>query len=264
MKKKPSTQRRFAVLLLSVLFSTLWSAATSADDFDHSHSLLGELLKEQVSAKGFTTTVDYEALKSAPSRLEKYLEHLQSATRRHSDSWNREQKLAFLINAYNAFTLKLILDHYPLDSIRDIDKPWATKFFTLLGERRSLDQLEHNMIRRYFDEPRIHFAVNCAAISCPPLRAEAYTADHLNRQLEDAARNFLRDQDNNSIEKAGKQLVLSSIFKWYGDDFKRSYGGFLDFISSRITDDAELQERIRRGKLRIRYRDYDWGLNVTK
>ncbi|MFM8313131.1 MAG: DUF547 domain-containing protein, partial [Deltaproteobacteria bacterium] len=175
------------------------------------------------------------------------------------------EKLAFLINAYNALTIKWILQHYPVKSIKDtggfLSSPWKKKFFKLFGEEQSLDGIEHGILRKDFQEPRIHFAVVCASKGCPALKGEAYTAAKLEEQLESSARNFLRDSERNYYNAEENRFFLSKIFDWYGDDFKKKLGSVQAFIVPRMIPDTstvKIQEST------LKYLDYDWSLNETK
>jgi hypothetical protein len=209
--------------------------------------------------------------------LQAYLGGLSSVTQAEFRDWTREQKLAFLINAYNAFTIKLVLTRYPdLKSIKDLGSfltsPWKKEFFTLLGAERSLDDVEHGLIRApgAFDEPRIHFAANCASIGCPMLRDEAYVAERLDFQLEDGVRRFLGDRSRNRYDRASAGLEVSRIFDWYKADFEKGSRGissvsqFLARYAEVFTDEAAPRAVIRQGQARIRYLDYDWALNDSK
>ena len=252
------------VFYLFVLF--IFSVgADSPSGFDHQHTLWNEIVRNHVDVDGAISRVDYEAIRRDPGALNQYLKELEAVTRQEYRKWSEPQRLAFLINAYNAFTVKLVIDNYPLDSIRDLggffSSPWKVKFFHLLGGKKHLNNVEHDIIRKDFDEPRIHFAVNCAALGCPPLRQEAYVADRLDQQLEDNARVFLSDERRNRYHPESKRLELSSIFKWYGGDFKKGAGSVKAFVASRITSDPHIQEQMRRGNIRVRYLDYDWSLN---
>lgn len=235
--------------------------AAQAAAFDHSHSAWDQVLQDHVYPDGDGTVFDYRALKGRRAPFDVYLGQLSSVSSENFQSWSRAQRLAFLINAYNAFTVEWVVRHWPVKSIRDTaDDPWAVEFIELLGEKRSLNQIEHVMIRPVFQEPLVHFAVNCASRGCPPLRGEAYLAGRLKEQLEDAARTFLRHSDRNRIE--GEVLYLSSIFKWYPEDFKERYGGVLPFLAGRMTDDQQVAQRMRQGRLEVRYLDYDWSINA--
>ena len=216
-------------------------------------------------------------LQNRPGGAEKYLDALSAVSEADYRRWSKPQQLAFLINAYNAYTVELILTRYPdLKSIKDLgsvlQSPWKKTFFTLLGQERSLDDVEHGLIRApgAFDEPRIHAAVNCASIGCPMLRAEAFTADQLDAQLEDGMRRFLADRTRNRFDAAGNTLSVSKIFDWYQGDFEQGHQGFtsLDATFARyadaLGDTPQARDAIRKGGSKIRYLDYDWALNATK
>jgi hypothetical protein len=203
----------------------------------------------KVNYKGFTD--DKEALQS-------YLDLLSS---HHPDenSWSREEQMAYWINAYNAFTIKLVLDHYPVKSIKDIKKGipfvnsvWDLKFITIEGRTYDLNNIEHNILRSKFDDPRIHFAINCASVSCPELINEAYVAEKLDVQLERAAHRFFADPEKNKLQ--ADRVDISRIFLWFGGDFKKASGDLISYIRQytdiAIESDAE-----------IRYLEYDWNLN---
>jgi hypothetical protein len=183
------------------------------------------------------------------------------------ESWTRDQQLAFLINAYNALTVKLIVKHYPVASIKDIGNffrsSWKIDFFNLLGEERNLDDIEHNMIRGQsrFSEPRIHFALVCASKGCPKLQPTAFTAENLEMLLQQGAREFLTDRSRNRYNADNKTLSLSMIFKWYGDDFRDRHGSVERFVAEYITDPALSQAIGTAQKISIEYLDYDWSLN---
>ena len=263
----------FTWLVTSVLTVMAWlgpSPALAGVD----HSLWDGLLSSHVKElrNGQATQVDYVGMARDRGSLEAYLDLLSAVTRNEFESWGHPQQLAFLINAYNAWTVELILREGPdLDSIRDIgflpNAAWRRDFVSLFGEQVSLDDIEHGMIRGWgrYNEPRIHFAVNCAAIGCPALRSEAYVGARLSEQLEESTQLFLSDRQRNY--KEGNRLYISRIFDWYEEDFE---SGWLDVNSvaqflARYTrqlgisqqDIADLNSR----QLRIRYADYDWGLN---
>jgi len=236
--------------------------------FDQNHKVFDQLLKENVVFKGQQSLVNYKSLKKNPAKLNEYLTSLSSVKKAEFDSWTAGNKLAFLINVYNAFTLKLIIDNYPTKSIKDLGtlfkSPWKKKFFKLFGKETHLDEVEHVMIRKNFDEPRIHFAVVCASIGCPPLHRFAFTGNLLEKQLKEATKVFLMDKDKNSYDPIKKKLKLSKIFKWYGDDFNKKYGGYLKFVSTRITSDKKHQGLIAKDSVSSSWNSYDWNLNETK
>jgi hypothetical protein len=173
----------------------------------------------------------------------------------------RDQKLALLINAYNAFTLRLILDHYPLGSINDIpdQERWKAKRWRLAGETVSLDQIEHERIRPKFAEPRIHFALVCASVGCPKLRGEAYVAERLEEQLEAQARTIHGDSRWFSFDADAKTVRLTQLYRWYGGDFKQQAGSVPAFAAQ---FSPALKKALDEGeKVDLRWIDYDWSLN---
>ncbi|MCP5159180.1 MAG: DUF547 domain-containing protein [Gammaproteobacteria bacterium] len=263
--------------ILAILTLILMSRVALA--FDHRHADWDALLKQHVVliSEGHASQVDYAGFKADRAVLKSYLDALSAVNESDYRRWSKSQQLAFLINAYNAFTVELILTRYPdLKSIKELgsvfQSPWKKAFFTLLGQERSLDDIEHGLIRApgRFDEPRIHVAVNCASIGCPMLRNEAFVASSLDTQLEDSMRRFLADHSRNRFDAANKTLLVAKIFDWYQDDFKNGYQGFssLDATFARYADvlgDTPLaQDAIRKGGLKIRYLDYDWALNATR
>lgn len=198
----------------------------------------------------------YKALKASPQKLHAYLDTLAAVTKRQFASWTEAQQLAFGFNLYNAATLKLIVDHYPVKSIRDIGNifrgPWKQKVVRFRGEKITLDDLEHGFLRQEYNEPRLHVALVCAAIGCPPLRTEAYVADRLDEQLNDQSRTFLQSPKGLVVDRVNGKAHISSIFKWYGDDFP----SVRDFVSRHSGHDLT--------GLEIDYLDYDWSLNEQK
>lgn len=239
--------------ILILLFSCSSASPEGQNTEPPSHSQFTELLNSHVDESGM---VDYKGFARDSSALNTYLAQLESVP--PSADWNENEKLAYWINAYNAYTIRLILRNYPAVSIKDITKgpnvpfvnsPWDIKFITIGGEELDLNNIEHNIIRKEFDEPRIHFALVCAAMSCPPLRSEAYESDKLGEQLADQAKRFLTDPAKNKLN--GDVLQLSKIFSWYGGDFKP---GVIEFIRSlypdKVGEDPE-----------TKYLDYNWALN---
>jgi hypothetical protein len=205
---------------------------------------------------------DYKGFISDRQKLERYLT-LLSDHAPDPGRWSREERLAYWINAYNAFTVKLIIDHYPVASIQDlhptihvpgVNTVWHKKFFSIGGVATSLDEIEHSILRKKFDEPRIHFAINCASFSCPPLRAEAYTADKLDHQLDEMARRFINDPARNRLSADNPQV--SKIFSWFSGDFTRQ-GTLVEYLNTYAT------EKIR-ADADIEYMDYDWSLNDVR
>jgi len=208
------------------------------------HKAFDALLSKYVSASG---VVDYKGLKSSEAALDGYLKTLESL--KPSNSWGREEQLAFWINAYNAYTVKLILDNYPVKSITDLHggKPWDHKWIKLNGKTLSLNNIENDIIRPDFNEPRIHFGVNCAAKSCPPLLNKAFTAGNLDSQLESQTKKFINNSAHNTLGK--KNITVSKIFDWYGKDF----GNVAAFVS-RYADNVQADAK-------VSFNEYDWALN---
>jgi len=223
---------------------------------------------------GKSAQVDYAGLARDRATFGSYLASLSAVTEEEYAGWTKPQQLAFLINAYNAFTVAKVLTRYPdLESIRDFGwifgNPWRDRFFVLLGERENLDGIEHERIRRpgAFDEPRIHFALNCASIGCPSLREEAYVAERLDAQLEEQVVRFLSDASRNRFDPESGFLEVSPIFDWYGEDFRRGWRGvtsveqFLAGYADQLAESDQAQARVRAGNAPLRYLDYDWSLN---
>ncbi len=241
-----------------------------------SHDSWDALLSRHVVSvrDGATTEVDYAGFLSERDALKAYLDTLAAVRAEDFDAWTDADQLAFLINAYNAWTVELILTEYPgLDSIRDLgslfSSPWKRRIAPLLGEVRTLDDIEHGMIRgsgRY-DEPRIHFGVNCASVGCPALATTAYRGATLDRQLEAATRAFLGDRTRNRLD--GGRLRVSSIFKWYREDFEAgwrgadSLGEFLALYADTLALPPDAVDGLRNGELGIDFLSYDWSLNDT-
>lgn len=212
-----------------------------------SHAIFDALLKKYVSSTG---KVNYNGLKGEKAKLEEYLVILGQNP--PQNSWDRNKKLAFWINAYNANTLKLIIDHYPVASIQKITaKPWDKAFINIGDKTYTLNNIENDIIRPQFSEPRIHFALNCAAKSCPKLLNEAFLPEKLENQLAKQAKEYVNNAAANTISE--KKAEVSNIFNWYGKDFDAAGGviAFLNIYSSiKIKDNAK-----------ITFKEYDWSLN---
>ncbi|MGD8885978.1 MAG: DUF547 domain-containing protein [Gammaproteobacteria bacterium] len=251
------------------LVGVFWLASTAAPaaSFDHEHSAWQELLQTYVVDHGAYSEVRYLQLQqNAIAALENYLQSLSRVPKSQFDQWSKAQRLAFLINAYNAFTVQLIVAHYPVDSIKDIGgffrSPWKIEFFSLFGEKTHLDHIEHELIRgRDYAEPRIHFALVCASVGCPKLQGRAYTAQDLESMLESATNTFLHDPSRNRYAAADNTLYLSSIFKWYGEDFAVKSGSVEQFVAAYMSDDPKVRQRIGSKQVDVEYLDYDWSLN---
>lgn len=217
-----------------------------------SHTQWTELLNSNVDESG---KVNYKGFITEEGKFDVYLSLLSKNP--PGSSWTENEKLAYWINAYNAFTVKLVIDNYPLKSIKDIggavtmlNSSWDIKFFQIGGVDFDLNTIEHEIIRKQFDEPRIHFAINCASISCPKLRNEAYVAEKLDEQLEEQAIGFLHNPLKNKISE--KESKVSPLFNWFLGDFTKN-GTLSDFIQKYHSKFNEEND--------IEYLDYDWFLN---
>ena len=238
-------------------------SASDAGAFDRTHAAYTALLRRYVS----DGLVDYASLKQRDGDLEAYLTSLRAVSRDELMAWPEADRIAFWINAYNAFTMRLVLDHYPLKSIRSIGllplSAFRTEFIRLPAAGPgdvSLDHLEHRILRGQFHEPRVHFALVCASRGCPQLRREAYRGADLDRQLAEATRAFLADRERNRFDPATRTLHLSAIFKWFGEDFERSSGSVLAFVASYAP--AEVAKGLATGVVNVEYEPYDWSLNA--
>lgn len=244
--------------------------------FDHQHQQWNSILQQNVHliAHGTASRVDYQNIKKKPAALIQYLKLLSSVSNNEFKQWSQNKQKAFLINAYNAFTIQLILSRYPdINSIKDIgsffSSPWKKNFFILLGRKSSLDDLEHNILREegVYDDPFIHVALVCASIGCPALRNEAYTGEKIEQQLTDSMRRFLSDKERNRYNSESGSLEVSKIFDWYNDDFNKGYRGLysLNDLFSRyvqeLTNDKDGQTEILTDSVKINYLDYNWQLN---
>jgi len=257
---------------------------TNTPDFDHTYSTYNNLLNKYVK----NARVNYQGFIDNEAEFEAFLRTLGSVDENEYQAWSKEQQLAFWINAYNAFTIKAIIDHYPIkrslsligifyapsNSILQIKGVWTKLQFRAVGRMVTLDEIEHQILRRKFSEPRIHMAINCASISCPDLSSEAYTADKLEAQLSAASSNFVNNPDKGiNIKQGSERVKLSKIFKWFGDDFIPEYGGqklfanyslkenaVIDFITDYMKSE-NTKEYLMNHKLKIGYLGYDWHLN---
>lgn len=230
------------------LVSTSW--ASLAVDNSVYAALLEKYVKEGV--------VDYQGFKNEESKLDQYLKVLEKTD---SSKLSRNEQFAFYINAYNAWTIKLILSGYPgVKSIKELGSifksPWKKRLARIDGDVVTLDHIEHDILRPKYKDPRVHFAINCASKGCPPLRSEPYRGDILDQQLDEMARAFINDPKRNRLE--GKTLYVSRIFKWFKEDFDDDIAGF--FLKYAQGDLKKALES-RRGEIEIDYLSYDWSLN---
>jgi hypothetical protein len=255
------------------------SARAQVPGFDHTHAAWTALLRKHVRLLrgGQATQVAYAGLEADRAALKAYLDSLSAVTPAAFSGWGQAERQAFLINAYNAFTVELILTRHPdLKSIKDLGSllgsPWKPKWISLLGAKVSLDDIEHAMLRKrgVYDDPRVHFAVNCASIGCPALREEAFVAARLDAQMDEQTLRFMSDRTRNRYNAQRGRLELSKIFDWYGEDFRLGHRGVasLPAFAARYADQLAAapadRERIRAGGVDIAYIDYDWALNDAR
>lgn len=249
--------------LLLLMLSVLLSLSSKPQTAPHgkgstppSHQAWDQLLKKWVDAEGM---INYKGFVQDKAKLQQYLNTL-SNTPPDRNAWSEAEQLAYWINAYNAFTVKLIVDNYPLRSIEDlhptvnipmVNTVWHKKFFKIGGRESSLDEIEHKILRKQFNEPRIHFAIVCASFSCPPLRREAYVAEKLAQQLEAQAVRFINDPQRNKISQS--KAELSKIFSWFKGDFTKN-SNLIDYINRYAH--TKLSPRAT-----INFLEYDWRLN---
>jgi hypothetical protein len=215
-----------------------------------SHDLWNNFVKKYVSSSGH---VNYKSIKQNPSELEAYLTVLKNA--HPAAGWTENERKAYWINAYNAFTIKLIIDNYPVKSIKEIGgavkSPWDLQFIIIEGKKYSLGDIEHNILRKEFNDPRVHFAINCASVSCPRLMNQAYLPSTLDKQLNDAAISFVNDPSRNTITASA--VEISEIFKWFSGDFTKT-GSLIDFLNKYTKNTINKSAK-------IKYLTYNWNLN---
>lgn len=209
------------------------------------HTIWDELLKAYVTKEG---NVNYNGFESQKLTLRKYITSL--GQKMPTDSWTQEDKLAYWMNAYNAMTVDLILRHMPLQSIKDIKDPWEQRYWKLGEKYYNLDEIEHQILRK-MNEPRIHFGINCASFSCPPLLNVAFTSEEVDSQLAFLAHRFINDSSRNTI--ASDRVEISKIFDWFAKDFKQN-GSVIDYLNQYSEVKIE-------SNAKVRYKDYDWALN---
>ena len=283
MKNRASSRWQWSLLAIGLWASVLSFNTVVAQDrapafrYDGYAAALGTYVDDQ-------GMVNYRALKAYPEKLEAFLSQVEQLDRKVYDRWTEKQQIAFWINMYNALTLKAIITHYPIksswkmsllypkNSIRQISGVWDKLEFTVMGRKMTLDNIEHDTLRKLFNEPRIHMALVCAAMGCPPLLNEPYTGMELGVQLDGQTRRFLRNPEKFRIARDENRIYLSSIFKWFGEDFVQTYGrdgkfsgqdkaegALLNFISHHL--DEKDRESLITGKYAIKHLDYDWSLN---
>jgi len=253
----------FAIVAVLGLVAWAWFRAAAptpqGSTAPPSHVAFNQLLQKHVTPQGL---VNYKGFEADEQEFNQYLSQLSSHA--PAAAWSKNEQLAYWINAYNAFTIRLILDHYPVKSIKDIgpavqiplvNTPWTEKFFAIGGEKMSLDNIEHGVLRSKFNDPRIHFALVCASLSCPRLRNEAYTAALLDRQLDEQGRDFLSNPGKNQIKQDTARL--SKYFDWYKGDWEESGQSVQSWVNRYSPTKIDASTR-------IEYLDYNWSLNELK
>ena len=252
--------RFISSLLLSVLLAATTSAAAA---FDLSHARFGRVLAAAVK----NANVDYAKLKADPAELDAYLKEIAAVPAAEFARWAEADRLALLINLYNAQTLRLIITYHPLKSIRDIGTlpgaAWREMIVRQGGQIMTLSHLENKIIRVDYNEPRIHFALVCAAVGCPPLRGEPFVGAKLNAQLDEQTFLFLAEPAKNRFDAATGTLRLSPIFKWYDEDFTKPAGSLAAYVKPFLPE----AQRLAMGdlaKVKVKFTDYDWALNAQK
>jgi hypothetical protein len=254
------------IVALACFLPTPLAARQASPGFDHSYAGWSEVLRTCVRDDGF----DYAKLKQDRPKLDAVLAELKAVTPEELAGWSEKQRFAFWINTYNAFCIQKVVDNYPLGSIRKLDGafglssvfdkgfiPMKAHHPAKKNEALSLNDIEHEILRRQFKDARLHAAINCASKSCPPLRGEAFTAEELDAQLDEQMRAFANDPARNRLDPIKKELAVSEIFKWFAEDFERDAKSVKEFLLRYATPDkAELIK-----STKIRYLDYDWSLN---
>ena len=228
-------------------------------NFSHAHTKLAEILSHVSDGLG---GVDYQWLQKNPDKLNDYLRLTGSVPRSQYDMWTKPERMAFLLNVYNAATLKLVSENYRVSSIKDIGgirSVWDLKVVDLFGQKISLGHLEHEMIRKEFRSPSVHFALVCGSKGCPALRKEPYTPKSLEEQFNQQAKSFLGDQEKNRVDLKKRTVYLSPIFKWYKKDFGKSDMEILEYVADHFPEDEK--SAIKGGGFTISYTEYDWGVN---
>tara|TARA_R100001377_G_scaffold84375_1_gene67778 strand:+ start:467 stop:1168 length:702 start_codon:yes stop_codon:yes gene_type:complete len=231
-------RNRIAIIITLCLSISAYAQKINHADFT-------DFLQKQVTKEG---AVNYKSIKTNDAELHAYLNQYSKISPK--ENWSKNETLSYWINAYNAFTIKLIIDNYPLESIKDIKSPWDQEFIPINNKLLSLNYIEHDILRK-MSEPRIHFAIVCASASCPQLLNEAYVPEKLENQLTTATKQFLADSSKNNLQKDA--IEISKIFKWFSKDFKEN-GNLIDFLNTysdiKISSEAN-----------INYMDYSWELN---
>ena len=272
------------LMILTLIVSTLccieaFGAETENEAFNYDD--YAEVLKSYVDNKGM---VNYKQLKANRAKLDSFARQLSKLDDQTYMKWSNNEKIAFWINAYNGLTLKAIIDNYPIkssflksriypkNSIRQISGVWDKRKYNVMGKARTLEHIEHEILRKQFKEPGIHVALVCAAMGCPPLRNKPYVGDELKEQFDVQSRRFFSDPKKFSIDRNGGKVSLSPIFKWFGSDFIGKYGmrktlprlnenetAVINYLSRILGEDD--RDYLLKGNFKIKYLSYDWSLN---
>ena len=266
------------LLAVAIVMAVITAVPQGAPAFDHDYRQYASLLREYVRA----SRVDYARLRQGRAVLDAEVATLAEPSPAQERGWTNDQRLAFWINAYNVLTLRAIVDHYPIrssiftlqprNSIRQIDGVWTTLTWQAAGRTLTLDDIEHRILRPEFKEPRVHFAINCASVGCPPLAAEPYRPLTLDAQLDAAARGYLSSERGLAIED--HTIRVTKILEWYGEDFVGRFAPHAAGKSDRVEQAVrgvvtqfgppQAAELARNPSTRIRFLDYDWSLNDIK
>ena len=239
-------------------------------EFDHTHAGLTAVYGVALSGG----LIDYAGLRAKPKALDAYLKQLAATTPAQHAKWSRDQRFAFWINAYNAFTIQLIRDEGPVKSIKDLggffSSPWEKKFIPMpafdpekKNKKITLDEIEHELLRPVFKDARVHAAINCASLGCPPLRATAFSAEGLGEQLDDQVGVWLADPTRNQVSPKGGKIRVSKIFDWFEEDFGKNDEAVARWIADHVGDEAVAKAlRAAAKEVDVRYLDYDWKINA--
>lgn len=270
MRRKSRHAPKLVVFILAIALQLVSSAASAIDlRFAQWDALLKKIVI--ISQDGKDSSVDYASVKASPNELKAVITEWSQLPRAAFDKMHKNDQMAFLINTYNASTISLVAKNYPIESIKKIGVPlvgpWKKSFIHLFGDRLSLDTLEHDMLRKDYQLATIHFGVNCASLSCPPLRAGAFTGADLKNQLENQALLFFSNNRENSYDSNAKTLTLNPILKWFREDFsKTGEPGTVMFVAKYFPELAKALSMgaVTADTVKVRYGDYNWNLNDVK
>lgn len=257
------------LLLVLLTLPFIKSETFAASDYDHTYKDFNKVLSEHVVVKDDGSTLfNYAQLKRKPIDFIRYLKNTSKVKDSEFNSFTKEQQIAFLVNAYNAFTIQLVMDNYPTTSIKKIKgllpSPWKVNFIRLLGQTVNLDHIENEWLRKKFSDPRIHFATCSSTLSSPFIRNEAYVPEQLESQLNNQTQLFLNFKNQNQIDAKNKKITLSKIFSWFKEDFNKNELTVFKFIAQHISSDEAIQKSLVQDSWSLDYSDYNWNLNDKK